>query len=74
MTACSLAVFCNVQRFLCSATPWGNCDNSKGGSTADPGHGASYLEEPQLSDVLIPRGDDLRRTGGYFSQSVAISP
>lgn len=57
MTACSLAVLCNVERFLCSATQWGK----PGG--ADLPSRPRRLEEPKPSDVLIPRNEEVFQLG-----------
>lgn len=51
MTACSLDVFCNVEKFLCSPHPWG-----KGGRSDLNRSGR--VEEPNPSDVLISRGEE----------------
>ncbi|XP_070193628.1 uncharacterized protein [Littorina saxatilis] len=55
MTACSLAVLCNVERFLCKATPWGR----DGSDLCREGVGEG--ERPQQSDVLIPKRQEIRR-------------
>ncbi|KAL8613057.1 hypothetical protein ACOMHN_008826 [Nucella lapillus] len=64
MTACSLAVFCNVERFWCSATPWG-----KGGAEV----GKEGVEEARQSDVLIPQRQEIRRTVGHTILKLIVS-